>query len=52
MKEYLVTSDYGQWGNIFIVLAKDAKDAVEQVYQAYVVLMNEEIKRRNKEVGV
>ena len=49
MKDYLVTSDYGQWDDIFIVLAKDAKDAIEQVYQSYVVPMN--IKRKNKEAG-
>lgn len=49
MKDYLVTSDYGQWNNMWIVLAKDAKDAIEQVYQEYVVPMNEDIKRENKE---
>ena len=48
MKDYLVTSDYGQWNNIWIVLAKDAKDAIEQVYQTHVVPMNEDIKRENK----
>ena len=51
LKDYLVTSDYGQWDNIFIVLAKDAKDAIEQVYQTYVIPMNEDIKRKNKELG-
>lgn len=51
LKDYLVTSDYGQWDNIFIVLAKDAKDAIEQVYQSYVIPMNEDIKRENKELG-
>lgn len=51
MKEYLVTSDYGQWDNIFIVSAQNAKDAIEQVYQSYVVPMNDSIKRENKEVG-
>lgn len=51
MKDYLVTSDYGQWDNIFIVLAKNAKDAIEQVYQSYVIPMNEDIKRENKVVG-
>lgn len=51
MKDYLVTSDYGQWDNIFIVFAKDAKDAIEQIYQSYVVPMNEDIKRKNKEAG-
>ena len=51
LKDYLITSDYGQWDNIFIVLAKDAKDAIEQVYQTYVIPMNEDIKRKNKELG-
>mgnify|MGYP003378622209 CR=1 FL=1 len=51
MKDYLVTSDYGQWDNIFIVLAQNAKDAIEQVYQSYVIPMNEDIKRENKEAG-
>lgn len=51
MKEYLVTNDYGQWDNIFVVLADNAKDAINQVYQLYVVPMNEDIKRENKEVG-
>lgn len=50
MKDYLVTSDYGQWGNIFVVLAKNTKEAIEQVYQSYIVPMNEDIKRENKEV--
>lgn len=48
MKEYLVTSNYGQWDNIFIVLAKNAKDAIEQVYQSYVIPMNEDIKKKNE----
>lgn len=48
MKDYLVTSDYGQWDNIFIVLAKNAKDAIEQVYQSYVIPMNEDIKRKGE----
>ncbi len=51
MKEYLVTSDYGQWNNIFIVMAKNGKDAIEQVYQSYVVPMNKDIKKENKEEG-
>ena len=51
MKEYLVTSDYGQWNNIWIVLAKDAKDAIEQVYQDYVIPLNEDVKRENEEAG-
>lgn len=51
MKDYLVTSDYGQCNNMWIVLAKDVKDAIEQVYQAHVVPMNENCKRENKEAG-
>ena len=51
MKDYLVTSDYGQWNNIWIVLAKDAKDAIEQVYQEHIISMNEEMKIENKEAG-
>lgn len=48
MKEYLVTSDYGQWNNIWIVLAKNAKDAINQVWEEYIVPMNEELKMDNK----
>lgn len=33
MKDYLVTSDYGQYDNMWIVLAKDAKDAIQQVWE-------------------
>lgn len=51
MKDYLVTSDCGQFDNIFIVLAKNAKDAIKQVYQSYVAPMNEDIKKENKEAG-
>lgn len=51
MKDYLVTSDYGQWDNIFIVLAKNVKDAIDQVYQSYIVPMNEDLKEKNKEAG-
>lgn len=49
LKEYLVTSDYGQWNNTWIVAAKNAKDAIQQVYDEYVKPMNEEIKQENKE---
>lgn len=51
MKDYLVTSDYGQWNNMWIVFAKDAKDAIEQVYQEHIIPMNEELKIENKEAG-
>ena len=48
VKDYLVTSDYGQWNNMWIVLAKDAKDAIEQVYQTHVVPMNEDLKEEKR----
>ena len=51
MKEYLVTSDYGQYDNMWIVLAKDANDAIEQVWEKYVVPMNEDIREDNKRDG-
>ena len=51
MKEYLVTTDYGQYNNKWIVLASDSKDAINQVWDFYYKDMNEEIKEENKEVG-
>lgn len=51
MKEYLVTTDYGQWNNIWIVLASDSKDAINQVWEFYYKFMNKEIDVDNKEVG-
>ena len=51
LKDYLVTSDYGQKDNIWVALAKNAKDAIDQVYQSYVIPMNENIKRENREAG-
>lgn len=51
MKEYYVWSDYGQWNNMWIVLAKNAKDAIQQVYDEYIFPMNEGIKKDNKEYG-
>lgn len=51
LKDYLVTSDYGQWNNTWIVAAKNAKDAIQQVYEKYVIPMNEDIKRENKEAN-
>lgn len=50
MKDYLVTSDYGQLDNTWIVLAKDAKDAIEQVYQSYIIPLNEDVRIKNEEV--
>lgn len=51
MKEYYVWSDYGQWNNMWIVLAKNTKDAIQQVYDEYIFPMNEGIKKENKEDG-
>ena len=51
MKDYLVTSDYGQYDNMWIVFAKDAKDAIQQVWEKYIVPMNEDIKEENKRDG-
>lgn len=51
MKDYLVESDYGQYDNTWIVLAKDAKDAIQQVWDTYIVPMNEDIKEENKRDG-
>jgi hypothetical protein len=50
MKEYLVTND-GDWDNIFIVSAKDAKDAINQVFEEYFELQNEGLRKENKELG-
>lgn len=44
MKEYLVTSDYGDWNNMWIVTAKNAQDAICQVWQQYILPMNQGIK--------
>ena len=51
MKEYLVTTDYGQYNNKWIVLASDSKDAINQVWEYHYKFMNDEIKEENKEVG-
>lgn len=51
MKEYLVKTDYGQYNNIWIVLAKDAKDAINQVWEYYYDDMNMDILVENKKVG-
>ena len=51
MKDYLVTSDYGQYDNMWIVLAKDVKDAIQQVWEKYIVPMNEDIREENKRDG-
>lgn len=51
MKEYLVTSDYGDWNNMWIVAAKNARDAIDQVWQQHILPMNHGIKEDNKEYG-
>ena len=48
MKDYLVTSDYGQYNNIWIVFAKDAKDAIQQVWEKHIIPMNEEMREENR----
>jgi len=51
MKEYLVTTDYGQYNNKWIVLASDSKDAINQVWEYHYKAMNDGLKEENKEVG-
>lgn len=51
MKEYLVTTDYGQYTNKWIVLASDSKDAINQVWEFYYKGMNDGIDAENKEFG-
>ena len=49
MKEYLVTTDNENM--TFIVSAKNAKDAIAQVWEAYFEWRNEEIKEANKRIN-
>ena len=35
MKEYLVVVDEAQWNNLYIVSAKNAKDAIQQVWDEH-----------------
>ena len=51
MKEYLVTTDYGQYNNKWIVSASDSKDAINQVWEYHYKAMNDGLKEENKEVG-
>ena len=51
MKEYLVTMDGAQWNNIFIVLALNAKDAINQVFEEYFAPENIILRKENKEYG-
>ena len=50
MKDYLVTND-GDWSNIFIVSAKDAKDAINQVFTTLFEPDNVDLRKENKELG-
>lgn len=47
MKDYLVT----EGSQYYIVLAKDAKDAICQVWEKYYVLQNLHSEVENKELG-
>lgn len=51
MKEYLVTMDRADWNNIFIVSAKDSKDAINQVFEGYFKWQNPSLKKENKDFG-
>lgn len=51
MKEYLVTMAVADWDNIFIVSAKDAKEAIKKVFENHFKHKNESLKRENKELG-
>ena len=46
MKDYLVTVDHAQWNNTFIVSAKDAKDAIQQVWDIHFSWKAEEDKEK------
>lgn len=47
MKEYYVWSDYNDIKSVWIVSAKNAKDAVQQVYDSYIIHFNKLIKDNN-----
>ena len=48
MKDYLVEED----GQYYIVLAKDAKDAINQVWEKYYAYKNEVSREENNEFGM
>lgn len=50
MKEYYVWSDYGQIKHSWIVLAKNSKDAIQQVWDKYIVHINAMIMWNSKDV--
>lgn len=43
--------DSADWYNIFIVSAKDAKDAINQVFNDYFKWQNPSLKKENKDFG-
>lgn len=49
MKEYLVTTDNENL--TFIVSAKNAKDAISQVWDTHMQWENSELQERNEELG-
>lgn len=51
MTEYLVTMDSADWNNIFIVSAKNAKDAIDQVFENNFKWQNESLRKENKDFG-
>jgi hypothetical protein len=48
LKEYLVTSSDKK---VFIVSAKDSKDAIEYVYNNYYAIPNRKFERENSSIG-
>lgn len=50
MKEYYVWSDYGQVNHSWIVLAKNSKDAIQQIWDKYIVHINTMIMWNEKEI--
>ncbi|WP_024346070.1 hypothetical protein [Lacrimispora indolis] len=51
MNEYLVTMGGGSWNNIFIVSAKDSKDAINQVFDTVFKWKNPALKKENEDFG-
>lgn len=49
IKEYLVTLN--NYGGMFIVSAKNAKDAIAQVWEEHFLLINEGLREDNKRMG-
>ena len=49
MKDYLVTLN--NYSRMFIVSAKNAKDAISQVWEEHFAWRNEELREENKRLG-